>query len=249
MSHCRIGDHTIILPARALAWAIARSLLFGLGVGLAWFSVAPPRPVPATWFVIGVAIAAIAVAAGWWSPAAGSIRRWPMVSLSIVMSLVLPAWLVVHPGAGPGWLMVVIVDAVAAGLGAVFAGSVARFLDHRADSVAAVVIIIAALAGLAYNGSELRSDGIRWRLDLVQEDYVAAIAAGTVEESGGFVEGDLSGWVWSEVLTGPMYAVVFDETDRLERVTRITDVVVSSVGEQMVCDPIEPQWFWCTFLR
>lgn len=249
MSHCRIGDQPITLPARALAWAIARSLLFGLGVGLAWFSVAPPRPVPVTWFVIGVVIAVIAVAAGRWSPAAGSVSAWPMVSLAIVMSLVLPAWLVVHPGARPGWLMLVIVATIAGGVGAVFAGSVARFLDHRADSVTAVVIILASLALLAYNGSELRSDGIRWRLDLVQDDYLAAIDAGTVEATGGFVEGDLSGWVWSEVLTGPMYAVVFDETDRLERVTRISEVVVQSVGEQMVCDPIEPQWFWCTFLR
>ena len=240
-------DPPLTVRPRGPWWAIGRSLLFATGLGLAWFAVAPPRPLSAMWCVLGLTITGVAAAATLVPAMNGSVRSWPMLSLSIVMAVMLPTWFVVHPGFRPAWLVFLVILAIALGLATVFAGSVARSGDHLADSLSAVVITLAALALLAYSGSELRQDGRRWRLDLVRDDYEAAIAAGTVAASGGFVEGDLSGWVWSETTVHPLYAVVFDETNRLDRVTRISEVVVDEFDIQMICDPIEPMWFWCTF--
>jgi hypothetical protein len=224
-----------------------QSLVFGVGLAVAWFAAAPPQPLNAVWCVIGLAIAGGAVAAALIPTMPRSVHTWPMLSLSIVLALLLPTWFVVHPGFRSAWLVYVVILVIALGLAAVFGLSIARIGDHFADSLAAIVITLASLAGLAYSGSDLRVDGRRWRLDMVRDDYDAAIQAGTVEASGGFVEGDLSGWVWNEATDHPLYAVVFDPANRLDRVTRISEVYVTGVAEQLICDPIESNWFWCTF--
>lgn len=192
----------------AVAWALTA----GVGMSLGWLATAPPQAFGSAPYIVA-ALLAVTMAVG--AMASSDTMRhvvgaWLVVVLSIVWSCLGVTRLLVVPGANAGAVVILVLLGAIGGLVVILGSASTRWRHRRIDAISGLLMTCAMVVALIVSASTIVDAGRRLRLDRVRDDYEQAIADDRVVEAGGFVEGDLAGWVWANKLVlDPLSGVVF----------------------------------------
>lgn len=217
----------------------------GVGLSLGWFVLAPPHAFrTAPFAVAATAVTVVAVVALAIRPLRRDVLAWLTLSMAVVWVVLAVTWMLVMPGASHGGLALVLGGGALVGLVAVVAAGLWRIRRRRADAMYGLGFVAAAIVGLIVSAGSLVDIGVRIRFDRVRHRYEQAIGEDRVEATGGFVDGDIAGWVWAgKLVLDPLSGVVFDPNDALAAESRF----IAAVGEVAECTRIEPHWFFCEY--
>jgi hypothetical protein len=212
-------------------------------VGLLLYVVPPGRALP-LWGALGAGCGSVAVV--WGARRSDRVRaawsRWPGAGVTFVSVAVLQVQVVLLPVVGSVEIAIVLGGMTWIVVLCIGMCDLLQMLTNRSDgAVGALVagVVLVVVVWVPSVTAPIVDAGIRARLDLVEDRYLADAADGRVDESPGYAaSGPTFEWDWAAVGIGDSIGVLLDRSPQARRTHRT---------RSSQCHHLRDDWYWCRF--